>query len=158
MDHVQFGRWRLCCDREMTRRAYTSIAQGGAEACGCAYCRNFILARPHVIPSEAFALFERLGVDVSKEAEVYQTHPLRLGLHAYGGWLHFVGAIEQGADALTPSGVIELEPLGPTFSLGFTNRLALVPASFAALPTCQVEFAAKVPWLLEDEEPDLSER
>ena len=43
MTPLNVGRWRLNCDREATQRASKAIEIGGPEACGCSYCRNFVL-------------------------------------------------------------------------------------------------------------------
>jgi hypothetical protein len=48
---------------------------------------------------------------------------------------------------------VNLEETSELFSLGFTSRLALVREPFVGLPLIQLEFAAKVPWVLAEKEP-----
>ena len=95
MEYVVFGRWQLETEREATRRAYAHLEAGGPERCGCAHCRNFAAARMEVYPVKVHRLFEDLGIDFTKEAEVYHMVRLRPGLHQYGGWFHCVGRVES---------------------------------------------------------------
>jgi hypothetical protein len=153
MEQFSVGRWRLACDPGATRDAYGAITQAAPEACGCLPCRNFAAARNRVYSATVLDLFERLGIVPVREAEVYHLAPLALGLHLYGGFLHFVGAIESGEDALTSSGAISLEPVSDGFSLGFTARGSLVHDAFRGRPLVQLEFTAQVPWVLSEPEP-----
>jgi hypothetical protein len=151
---VEFGRWRLRCDPEATRRAYAGVPVGAPESCGCTPCRNFAAAREWAYPAEALALFESLGISPDREAEVYHLARVSPGWHKYGGVLHLVGAMEAGEDALRPDGAVDLEAVDGRFSLGFTAQAALVPPSFEGLPLVQLEFLADVPWVLAEPEPD----
>lgn len=104
-------------------------------------------------------LFETLGTDYQKAAEVSQTHRSESGLHHYGGWFHCVGEIKSGADAWQQVGKDpnsfsgHLEPVTDRFSIGFTSRLALVHQPFQGKPLVQLEFATQVPWVISDAEP-----
>ncbi|HEV3259366.1 MAG TPA: hypothetical protein VG013_21045 [Gemmataceae bacterium] len=151
MERVVFGRWRLCCDREATRRAYKFIEIGGPEACGCCHCRNFAAARGQVYPGEVRSLFEELGIDSCREAEVYQMGRLASGLHLYGGWFHCLGRIEQEGKEV---GKFDLEGGTGPFNLFFHDKPALVPGPFQGLPLLQLEFTAEVPWVLQESEPE----
>lgn len=154
MDQINFGRWRLEYDVQATRQASASIANGAPESCGCLYCRNFIAARDRAYPPEALQLFDRLGIDPAREAEVYQLAKTQPGRHFYGGFFHFVGQIVRGADALSPSGAVELEPMNEWFSLGFTAAVSLIPSGLKDLPVVQLEFMTTVAWVLPEPEPD----
>ena len=151
MEQVVFGRWRLRCDREATWQAYKCIKVGGPEACCCCYCRNFAAARGQVYPVEVLALFEQLGIDFTNEVEVYEMGRLESGLRHYGGWIHCVGQIEaEGAD---PGKFDWKNPTG-SFSLYFHDKPTLVPDCFQKLPLMQLKFAAQLPWVLQEPEPD----
>src|SRR5438046_2583462 len=102
MEHIHFYRWRLACDSLATRQAYSQIEMGDPEACGCCYCRNFILARDQVYPNEVLDLLHELGVDSRREREVYHMCRLPNGLHYYGGWFHLVGSIESEGTEVGP--------------------------------------------------------
>jgi hypothetical protein len=153
MEQFSFGRWRLAVDPRATRDAYSAIPRAAPEACDCPPCRNFVAAKGRVYPAGVLDLFERLGIVPVREAEVYHLAPLAPGLHLYGGFLHFVGAIESGEDALTSSGAIALEPVSDGFLLGFTARVSLVHDAFRGRPLVQLEFTARVPWVLSEPEP-----
>jgi hypothetical protein len=144
---IPFREWIFECDVEATRAAYDSIASGGAEACGCGYCLNFIEARRQVYPAEMLDLFARLGIDYRKEVEVYQMTRSASGLHLYGGWFHFVGQILK--QPVAP------EKLSGQFSVDFLMSNSLAAEAFADRPLVQVEITAEIPWLLEEEkDPD----
>ncbi len=157
MQSVRFGRWEISYDPEATRKAYASVPLGGPEKCGCEACQNFAAARAQVYPAEVLVLFEKLGISPNGEVEVYHLARLAPGRHLYGGWFHFVGSILSGADAMKQVAENiwqpDLEKINENFSLGFSSRLGLVRAPFAGPPLVQLEFAAKVPWILPSTEP-----
>ena len=134
------------CDVEATRKAHDGIDFGGAEACDCYLCRNFLLTRPEVFPAEILDLFVRLGIDHRKEAESYHIAPIAPGLHLYGAWYHFVGQIIQQPDS--PAKLSEHS------TIDFIVGRSLAAESFANQPLVQVELRLEVSWLLEEEEPD----
>lgn len=157
MQSVQFGRWEISSDAESTRRAYASVSIGGPEECGCEPCLNFAAVRAQIYPANVLYLFEELGISPNREVEIYHMARLSSGRHLYGGWFHFVGSILSGADAATQ--VAEnlwqpnLEVADENLSLGFSSRLELVREPFAGLHLVQLEFTAKVPWVLASTEP-----
>jgi hypothetical protein len=103
------------------------------------------------------SLLEKLGISPNREVEIYHMARLESGRHLYGGWFHFVGSIISGADAAEK--VAEniwrpnLEESSEYFCMGFSSRLELVREPFARLPLVQLEFTAKVPWVLATAEP-----
>jgi hypothetical protein len=158
MESVRFGGWQLSCDPESTRKAYAAVQTGGPEECGCKPCLNFIAARYQIYDPDVLALLGRLGISPNREVEIYHMARLESGRHLYGGWFHFVGSIVSGDDAAEK--VSEniwrpnLEENGEYFSLGFSSKRELVREPFAGLPLVQLEFIAKVPWVLPTGEPD----
>jgi hypothetical protein len=118
---------------------------------------NFAAARTQIYPAQVLALFEKLGISPNREVEVYHMARLSSGRHLYGGWFHFVGSILSGSEAWKQVGENlrqpDLEEVDENFSLGFTSRLGLVREVFAGSPLVQLEFAAKVPWVLPSTEP-----
>ena len=138
--------------------AYASVPVGGPEQCGCAPCLNFAAARAQIYPVEALAIFEKLGISPDREVEIYHMARLAPNRHLYGGWYHFVGSILSGADAARQVAEnlwqVDLEAIDENFSLGFSSRLGLVRKPFAGLPVVQLEFSAKVHWILPSSEPE----
>ncbi len=130
MGRLEFGRWVLLYDAEATRRAYGAVISGAPEECGCTDCCNFAAARESIYTAEVLALLDRLGVDHRKEAEICYGGPIGGGRHAYGGWFHFVGFIEDGEDAWAPGGMLRVENRDDSFEIGFSRGLALVPDAF----------------------------
>jgi hypothetical protein len=118
---------------------------------------NFIAARDRAYPSQALTIFDQLGIDRSKESEIWHTHRDESGLHHYGGFFHFVGAIDSGKDAMQMvkgHGTYDLEPIGDEFEFGFTSHTALVPEPFAGAQVVQLEFQTRIPWVLNMPESD----
>ena len=146
MARLAYRDWILDCDVEATRKAHDGIDFGGAEACDCHLCRNFLLTRPEVFPTEILELFMRLGIDHEKEAESYHIVPIAPGLHLYGAWYHFVGQIIQQPDSPAK--------LSEHTTIDFMTQRDLAAKSFANQPLVQVELTLEVSWLLEEEEPD----
>jgi len=147
MTQLAYRDWLFECDPSATRIAYQQIVQGGAEECGCAGCRNFLVQRDVVFPPEVLKLFAELGVDHQRDAEIYHQAKLESGPHLYGGWFHFIGKIEK-------------QPLGPAqiredFTIDFIPARQLAAPSFANEPLVQIEIAAELPWIVKEEkEPD----
>lgn len=157
LESVRFGRWRISCDAETTRRAYASVATGRPEECACQPCLNFAAARGQIYPLQVLTLFEKLGIPPSRGAEVYHMARLSSRKHLYGGWFHLVGSILSGGDVRNQIRENlwreETEEVSENFSLGFSFRLVFVRGAFAGLPLVQLEFTAKVPWVLQATEP-----
>ena len=149
MEQVIFGRWRLRIDLEATRQAYQGMKLGGPETCGCCPCRNFAAARSQVYPADVLSLFNALGIDCTKEVEVYHMGRQDSGLHLYGGWFHCVGRIEQESEEV---GQYDLEGSDGPFKLYFHEKPILVSDCFQGLPLLQLEFTAFVPWVLQEPE------
>ena len=158
MNQSVFGRWTLDTDPAATCAAYSKIAFGSPESCGCDPCVNFAASREATYPPEFRALLSELGVSFDREAEIYHNCRLENGLHSYGGWFHFVGSIISGADAFgsidANSGAFELHQITDQFSAGVSVRTALVNQAFDSQSLLQLEFAAKIPWSIEAPESD----
>jgi hypothetical protein len=149
------GRWLIEHDPDTTRRCYAQLPVG--TGCTCISCRNFEAAAGRTFPPEFVALLDTLGVDPTKPAELCHWGREPSGLYLTGGWFHFVGTILAGEDAMPWKGNIgtfELEQLLPGLEFGLTNQLALVPQVFTGLPVVQLEFQTRVPWVLNEPEPE----
>ena len=148
------ARWQIEYDPDATRACYAQVAQGSQVTCSCDDCRNFAAALGQAFPLAARGVFDRLAIDQNKPAEVYTTGRVESGLHQYGGWFHFVGRIDSGADAWRQvdkegkSFTGELEPFADPFDIGFTSRVALLPEPFQGKPVVKLEFQTQIPWVL----------
>lgn len=149
------SRWLIEADPLATGRCYAQLPVG--MDCTCCYCRNFDAARGRTFPAEFVALLETLGVDPAKPAELCHWCREPSGWYRTGGWFHCVGTILSGEDAIHWEGHVgtcRLEEWVPGLELGFTNHLDLVREVFAGLPLVQLEFVTRVPWVLEEPEPE----
>ena len=156
---IRVGRWTIRPDVRRTREAHAALAQSGAAACSCNGCRNFEAARAHFLAGPIGAILEQLGITPAWEVEVYETGRTESGLHEYGGWFHFVGAIESGDKPWRemPGNpavrVPDFETLTPGLQLGFHADAMLVRPSFQGMPLVQLEFMVDLPWLIDSEQP-----
>ncbi len=145
METIQFGRWRVNCDPQQTQEAHARITVGSPEACGCLDCTNFAEARDRIYPVEMTDLLRRLGINPRHEAEVYCMGREEAGLHLYGGWFHCVGSVESEGDAV---GQFDIEKDKEPFTIFFTDKAQVVDDAFKGIPVAQIEFVARVPWVL----------
>lgn len=160
MQTITYKKWIFYADVISTCEAYRAIERGGAEDCGCSHCLNFVANRRQVYPAEILALFSQLGIDYTKETEVYQVTQLDSGLHLYNGWLHFIGHFKSGINSKVqvdefPNAQIyklDFEPVDDHFQIGFTTDTRSFWKSFEGKSLVQVEFTVEIPWILENEE------
>lgn len=143
MTNLQLGDQLVAHDTAASVAAYAEITNGGAERCGCLYCRNFIPQRSRAYPPEFINLLSRLGIDFTKEGEVFHCGTLDNGSQLYGGWFYFVGTlIEAGNRAKTERAAFE-----SGFRYWFTKSFPRPPHCFEQDVTA-VEFVTQVPWVL----------
>jgi hypothetical protein len=84
---------------------------------------------------------------------------LESGRHLYGGWFHFVGSLlpsegeaSDAAKSVWASNVDSGTEFSE-FSFKFSERADLAHEPFKGLPLVQLEFLAKIPWVIDAEEP-----
>jgi hypothetical protein len=143
-----FGAWQFTCDRQATADTYAREATSTSVQCTCNGCRNFVVARCDVFPKAYFALLDSLGIDPAKDGEVYHNGRRSPGKHHYGGWFHFVGALDVTGD-FPPVQVAK------GFSVYLCSKSAPCLPALKDLPLVQVEFTASaVPRCLTEPEPD----
>lgn len=109
-------------------------------------------------------LFDRLGVNPSKEAERhhFDRHHFNReepGRHFYGGWLHFIGRINAGRDVRASAGDstsrLKLASVTDDLAIGFTEQARRVRKPFGAESLVQIEFTGCLPRVLDGvEEPE----
>lgn len=93
-------------------------------------------------------LLNTLGVDQSKDAEIYHTARLAPGKHLYGGWYHFVGSLEVTGDFAPVE-------MGGGFTAWMCRASSPSLAELKGLPLVQIELSATaVPWCLNEAEAE----
>jgi hypothetical protein len=100
---TKVARWLIDYDPDTTRACYDGVVPDPANE-SCIECRNFWAALDQAFPAAATTLLHQFCIDRRKPAEIYTTGRRYSGLIQYGGWFHFVGHIESGADAWQPRG------------------------------------------------------
>ncbi|MBZ5548545.1 MAG: hypothetical protein LAO22_11425 [Acidobacteriia bacterium] len=141
MKELRLGDQVIRYDREATAVAYSVVPSGDADHCACIYCRNFAALRANVYPPPFRALLDQLGIDPSKEAEVYDAAgPFELKIRPTGGWFYFVGELIETGERLMQTGDFQywVQPSFPRPPACFGERVAAI------------EFAAQIPWVLEE--------
>ena len=144
---LSFGQWQYSSDRDATVAAYGRASGGYTSTCDCTFCRNFILVRAAVFPEKFVALLDALGIDPTKDGEIYHEGAVAPQSHYYGGWYNFVGSLEVTGD---------FDPV--EYDNGMLAYMCRTSApslpALKSLPLVQIEFrASMVPWKLDDEEP-----
>jgi hypothetical protein len=141
MEELRLGDQLIRYDRKATVAAYLELSFGGADRCGCVHCRNFAAQRADLYPRAFRALLDDLGIDPNKEGEVYdKVGPFDLKIRPTGGWFYFVGELIQAGEKLMQAG---------EFQYWFQPSFPRAPACFGE-PVAAIEFAAQVPWVLEE--------
>jgi len=141
VEEFRLGDQVIRYDREATAAAYNAVPLGDADRCTCVYCRNFAAQRANVYPPDFRALLEQLGIDPNKEGEVYDVAgPFELSIRPTGGWFYFVGGFIEKGERLIQTG---------DFQYWFQPSFPRPPACFGER-VAAVEFAAKIPWVLDE--------
>jgi hypothetical protein len=139
---LRLGDQLIRYDRAATIQAYAAITTDDAAECGCSFCRNFIANRPSIYPQTFLALLDQLGIDPSKEGEVYECGPAEDGKRVYGGWFFFTGQmIERGERQTDRDGI--------TYWFNSGNSLPRPNGEFG-LDLLALNFTTHVPWVLEE--------
>jgi hypothetical protein len=165
---IIYGPWTVLAYSDATRRCYTQIGQSGSDLCGCANCKNFVLARDRAGPPEVLVVLDSLGIDFRKESEVHYYGRTTVGLHTYRGWFYLVGSIEDGPESWRkpPKSNSErrYDRIGHSFQVelnkksdyGFADwETVLISAGFADRPCVEIDFYTDLPWLYDAPEPGL---
>jgi hypothetical protein len=153
MESLKIKQWHIRYDYESTVNAYSQVEHGDPERCGCIYCRNFIRARNRLYPKQFRDFLASVGIDYMKEAEVYEISPHSSGCHLYGGCFYFIGTLQEITDNQAHD--IELSrPSGEDFVWSLVGTRGLAHEAFRGQPLVEVNFKAKVPWVLEQQEPE----
>lgn len=114
---------------------------GGADRCGCVTCRNFAAQRDRVYPASFSALLRQMGIDPSREGEVFNmVGPFEDRVRLTGGWFYFIGELVQKRERL-------MEAEG--FQYWFQPSFPRPPAGFGE-PVAAIEFSTRLPWILEE--------
>lgn len=151
---VKFRDWVFEVDQQLTKQAYQKVSGSSADTCVCDDCKNYVVCRDNVFPAEIKRLFNDLGIDYNKEAEITAWEKLPNGLHHIGGWFHFKGKVLKGEDYRVPltdgnGFTFNLTKLDDNFSIGFGpgSDLSIFDDRESLI---QVEFDTNIPWVIDN--------
>lgn len=125
-------------DKKKTIELFKNLPKVSEKAhCGCEDCQLFTKQIQHASP-QVLNFFKQLGVDPTKEAEVWRAIPNEDGFDTYSADYHFIGAI-QGTDDLD---WIQVEET----SFGFANYISDLPSPMIPSTFSQpiVELAVRI--------------
>ncbi len=140
---IELGDYVLEADSERTKITYRDIVTGGAEGCGCSYCRNYLATLPQALPNEVLAFFAKSGIDPRKDAEVYEQGPISPGVRSYGGEYYLWGAV-----VVEPK---KKQVLSKGFEFAFVPPSPLAQEQFRGEGSLCFHFDAELPWVLEED-------
>lgn len=140
---LSIGGYEIEFDQAATAGCYAAIPVPGPEACGCAYCRNWVAAREQVLPSKLKDILSQLGIPSDGEIEVWEA-PAESRPHLYGGWYLFVGRVV--------SGEIGQEFTIDGFRLSFAVNRSYAVAAFAWQQVCELVFITEIDEFLPEAE------
>jgi hypothetical protein len=145
---LRIGDQLIRFDREQTLEAYKRIDQSWADECKCVLCRNFIAQRETAFPASFLVLLNRLGIDSSKEGEVFGCYPMPSGNRRYDGWFFFSGTLLEVGERRVSRDGVDYFVIGPGRMPSPHPRDA-----FGANPLA-LDFTLEIPWILLNENPD----
>lgn len=152
----QFGKYLLDVDVEKTKKFYET-AETITQGCECPACCNYEKAIC-IFPVEVIRLFEKIGVDITKAAEIVPYVSKNDKKHiSYGGFYHICGTLLSD-DTLWNSSDLEVLQLNENkmynitdgYKIGFSRECDLLENNFP-LPAIQMEISFTCPWVLETE-------
>jgi hypothetical protein len=158
MNIVKYGDWEFDVDFAATQIVYSTISEGGAQTCTCTYCKNYIAQIDSIFPKDIIKLLSDLGIDYSKDYEVWQYAKLDNGLHQYGGCFHFIGSFRgESCQVKIDDNTYKLvlNEVAPNFSIGFSHPLYITQSFFNdSQAVVEVNFGFLAPWVIDEEESE----
>lgn len=158
MNVVTYKDWYFEVDVQKTQGVYNNTPAGGARACGCTNCENYLAQVDLIFPQDIRHLLFDLGIYYLKDYEVWHYTKLDNGLHMYGGCFHFVGSF-SGPDCRVKTNdnaySLALTEVQPNFSIGFSSELAVSQSffnDFVGQPIVAVNFQLLAPWVIKEAE------
>lgn len=154
--NIQFGNYLLDIDVEKTKEFYKT-AETITQGCDCSGCCNYEKAK-HKFPIEVLHFFDKIGVDITKAAEIipYASENDKKSI-LYGGFYHICGTLLSDTVLwnTTDSECFHLNEgkmyeVANGYKIGFRSECDLLEDNFP-LPAIQMEISFTCPWVLETE-------
>lgn len=155
--YIKFGQYEADIDIEKTKQFYENADVVGNN-CVCDGCLNFEKA-VDTSPQAVKKFFDTLGIDMRKACECYVNCADNDGSLLYGGFYHVCGILLHGESAWRKTSETAscwdnkaAFSISPDFYISFQKDIVLLEKDFP-LPVIQLEFLAKIPWVLKKENP-----
>ena len=155
--YIKFGQYEVDIDIEKTKQFYEN-AEVVSKNCACDGCLNFEKA-VDTSPQAVKIFFDTLGIDMQKACECYVNYADNNGSLLYGGFYHVCGILLHGESAWRKTSETAsccdykaTFSISPDFYISFQKDIALLEKDFPP-PVIQLEFFAKIPWVLKKESP-----
>lgn len=151
MDIIKIGKHVIEIDLNRTRMAYANIDFEN-NRCDCEGCNNYC-EYADKFEDELKSFFKQLGIDDMKSyAELlmyYKDEEKNIGY--YNGWFHVYGKILEGPDMWDDylPRQERLDKVTDNFNIGFSKTLSQVKKGFKEDACIQIEFFAKIPWIID---------
>lgn len=153
----EIGQYKLDIDVVKTKYFYKN-ADVVSKSCSCDGCLNFEKAISE-LPTTVITFFTNLGIDMRKVCECYVNDADDNGNLLYGGFYHVCGTLLEGKSAWrkinksflhwdSKSGI----SISSDFCVSFQKDTALLEEEFPH-PAIQLDFSAKIPWVLKKRNP-----
>src|SRR5258708_23572764 len=142
MTELRLGDQLVSYDRDATVAAYAQLQRGSAEMCGCSVCRNFLAQRDKLYPQHFLKLLDHMGIDLTKEGDLYEDGPMADNVQPSAGWFYFVGELVEAGERLM---VIRENFQCFIRGAGATSVTRLFGDS-----VCALEFTTRIPWILDE--------
>lgn len=159
---VPFGEWRISLDLEATRALASAPAL--ARGCECPWCRNWAAAWSLVLPPDVVRGLRRLGIDPACPADLYASDDDAASVSC-AVFYYCVGVVRDGPAPYyrNAHGLVHVyqhlrgRP-GYLSVLVAPQRMMhdfpfKPPVRFPVHNLVQVEFRLSVPWMLDEENP-----
>jgi hypothetical protein len=141
MTELRLGDQFVLYDRDATLAAYVRLQRGSAEMCGCDACRNVLAQRDSVYLQHFLKLLDQLGIDLTKEGDLYEEGPPENNVQPCAGWFYFVGELVEAGERLTE--------MGKDFQCFIRGAGTTSVTKLFGDSVCALEFTARVPWVLD---------
>ena len=154
--NIKFGNYLLDIDVEKTKKFYET-AETITLGCDCLACCNYEKAT-NKFPTEVLNLFDKIGVDITKAAEIiaYASENDKKSI-SYGGFYHICGTLLSDTVLwnTSDSAVLHLNEnkmyeITDGYRIGFKSECDLLEDNLP-LPAVQMEISFTCPWVLEAE-------
>jgi hypothetical protein len=119
---ISYRNWAFEINQKLTQSIYNNILCGKASSATTSNFIAFINNRQHLFPNETLELFQKLGIDYTKDTKINHK-VIDNGLDCYEGNFQFIGNLIKGdsckIELSDDRTLFKLTPITENFSIGF---------------------------------------